>query len=210
MKFINYYQHKGHVFGECWSHPDSEYMYVNIPKNATSWTKPNLQDWGWENYNYHTDGLNKLALVVLRDPVDRWISGIAEYLYLYHRDWNNGAFTQPMFDLIFDKIAFDDHTERQVYFLEGLDIERCVFFKFGPEYRQNFSRFLIERGMPNRYNQYEYQHVSDLEPVRRNYKEIFCNAINNSKYLYQLQQYFKPDYELINQVKFYDPRQPNC
>jgi hypothetical protein len=204
MLDINYYQRQGHVFGECMSHPNSDLMYVNIPKNASSWTKPNLLDWSWENYNYHTDNLyHKTAIVVLRDPVERWISGIAEYLYLYHRDWPNEAFTQSMLDLVFDKIAFDDHTEKQVYFVKGLDLSRCVFFWFDDTYRERFGRFLAENDMPNKYHRYEKQHVSDLEPIRKNYKEIFANAIKDSKYLYQIEQYFKQDYKLINSVTFY-------
>ena len=67
--FLAQWTRKGHVYGECMSHPDSNLMYVYIPKNASSWTKPNLQDWSWEIYNYHTDHINKTAIVVLRDPV---------------------------------------------------------------------------------------------------------------------------------------------
>jgi len=205
--FVNYYEPRGHVFGECWSKSDTDLMYVNIPKNATSWTKPNLQDWGWENYNYHADNLyHKTAMVVLRDPVERWASGMAEYLYLYHRDWPMDAFSKQMLELIFDKIAFDDHTEKQVYFLEGLDLNRCIFFWFDENYRQNFSNFLTEHGMPNRYHNYEKQHVSDDSPIRRNYKEIFINTLNDSKYLNKVQDYFRQDLKLIEQTKFYGTR----
>ena len=49
---INEWQHKGHVYGECMSHPDNDLMYVNIPKNASSWTKPNLLDHKFEFYNF--------------------------------------------------------------------------------------------------------------------------------------------------------------
>jgi hypothetical protein len=181
-------------------------MYVNIPKNATSWTKPNLKDWGWECYNYHADHLDKVPMIVLRDPVDRWLSGIAEYMYLYHQDIDVSQFNNAFFDLVFDKIAFDDHTESQVYFLQGLNLSNAVYFKFGPEYRQNFSDFLACRGMPNRYNRYDYQHVSDDSPERRQFKEIFAREIENPRYLAQVQQYFKPDYELIEKVKFYGTR----
>ena len=207
MSFLEYYQSKGHTFGECMSKSDSDLMYVNIPKNASSWTKPNLLDFNWEIYNYHTDNLyHKTAMIVLRDPVERWASGIAEYLYLYHRDWTDQAFTAELLDLIFDKIAFDDHTEKQVYFIEGLDLSRCVFFWFDDNYRKNFSNFLIENQMPNRYWNYEKQHVSNNEPIRKKFKEIFVEALENSKYLHQIQQYFKQDYDLINSVKFYGPR----
>jgi hypothetical protein len=108
-----------------------------------------------------------------------------------------------MLDLVFDKIAFDDHTEKQVYFVKGLDLSRCVFFWFDENYRERFSQFLTDNGMPNKYHRYAKQHVSDLEPVRKNYKEIFSSAIKDSKYLYQIEQYFKQDYELINSVTFY-------
>jgi hypothetical protein len=144
--------------------------------------------------------------VVLRDPLDRWISGIAEYLFLYHQNIDFAHAGQEFFDLIFDKITFDDHTEKQVYFIEGLDLDRCVFFKFGPDYRQQFSQYLAEHGMPNRYNNYNYQHVSDDSPDRKRFKKIFTDQLQNSKYLSQVNQYFKPDYQLINQVKFYGTR----
>ena len=207
MSFLEYHRAKGHIFGECMTHPDSDLMYVNIPKNATSWTKPNLVDFGWEFYNYHTDNLyHKTAMVVLRDPVERWASGIAEYLYLYHRDWTINAFTIEMLDLIFDKIAFDDHTESQVYFIEGLDLSRCVFFKFDENYQQNFSNFLTENGMPNKYHSYEKQHVSDNEPVRKQFKEIFTQALQNSKYRNQVEDYFRQDLKLIEQTQFYGTR----
>ena len=45
--FLNQWISKGHKYGTCMSHPESDLMYVNIPKNASSWTKPNLMDWGW-------------------------------------------------------------------------------------------------------------------------------------------------------------------
>jgi len=55
LVFLKEWTNRGHIYGECMSHRDSDLMYVNIPKNASSWTKPNLKDWGWEFYNYHTD-----------------------------------------------------------------------------------------------------------------------------------------------------------
>jgi hypothetical protein len=205
MSFINYHAHRGHVFGECWSHASSNYMYVNIPKNASSWTKPNLKDWGWECFNYHTDNLDKIPLIVLRDPVDRWLSGIGEYMYLYHKQYFGKTDIDPMvFDLIFDKISLDDHTERQVYFIEELDLDRAVFFKFGNDYRNQFSSFLESIGMNNQYYKYQPQHVSDLSPERKFWKSVFAEQIQNPAYLARIKQHFKQDYDLINSVKFFN------
>lgn len=205
IEFLEYYKNKGHVFGECLSHSNTDLMYVNIPKNASSWTKPNLKDWGWQHYNYHTDNLyHKHALVVLRDPVERWLSGIAEYMYLYHKDTDTNEFSKCFFDLVFDRIAFDDHTEQQVLFLEKLNLNNCTFFWCSKNYRELFGHFLNEHNMPNRYSNYDYQHVTDQSPERKKFKEIFKQTLEkNSKYITQLDWYFANDYKLIRSIKFY-------
>ena len=193
------------MFGECMSHPDTNFMYINIPKNASSWTKPNLKDWGWENYNYHTDNLyHKHAMVVLRDPVERWLSGIAEYMYLYHRNLDSAHLSNIFFDLVFDRIAFDDHTEQQVLFIERLNLDNCTFFWCGSQYRELFSHFLNSRGMTNRYFNYDYQHVTEDDPVRKEFKQIFKQVLEkNSKYITNLDCFFSKDYKLIRSIRFY-------
>lgn len=200
--FLRQWEHKGHDYGTCMSHPGGSLMYVNIPKNASSWTKPNLLDWGWEFYNYHTDVLgHKISIVVLRDPVERWLSGIAEYFALYHP---NFQLSDPeIIDLVFDRVCFDDHTEKQINFIHGLDTDRCVFLKCDKNYSQNFSNLLSQHEMPNRYFNYEEQHVSDASPVRKQFKEMFRREIQNPKYLKRVEDYFRLDYDLIQSVKFY-------
>lgn len=196
------WQHKGHVYGECMSHPEHDLMYVYIPKNASSWTKPNLLDWGWEFYNYNTDCLNKHALVVLRDPVERWLSGIAEYLTLYHVDMQTPFYETER--LIFDRVTFDDHTEKQVKFLEGIDTDNCTFMMCNADYRTNFSAFVSQRLGVNKYHKYAYQHVSEDCPNRRRFKQIFQTLLNNNpKYLERVKEHFAGDYDLIRQVNFY-------
>ena len=36
---LNRLDHKGHTFGACMTTLDENLMYVQIPKNASSWTK---------------------------------------------------------------------------------------------------------------------------------------------------------------------------
>lgn len=187
------------------SHPGHDLMYVYIPKNASSWTKPNLKDWGWEFFNYHTDNLNKHALIILRDPVERWLSGIAEYLTLYHTDMQLPFYETEQ--LIFDRITFDDHTEKQVKFLEGLDTDNCTFMWCDDEYRSNFSNYIAHSLGENKYHKYAYQHVSDDCPNRSRFKRIFKKLITeNPKYLDRIKQHFADDYKLIEQVNFYGKR----
>ena len=204
--FLNQWEHKGHRYGECMSHKDSPLMYVYIPKNASSWTKPNLKDFGWEFYNYHDNKLNKLALVVLRDPIDRWVSGIAEYLTLYHSAID--MYNKHVIEIIFDQLTFDDHTESQVKFIHGLDTKKCIFFMCNDTYRANFSKFMKERyGSDNKYSTYDYQHVSANSADRNKFKNHFSQLLQkNPQYLKQLEQHFAADYKLMEQIKFYDAR----
>lgn len=202
--FFNYYKTKGHVFGECMASVDSNLMYVNIPKNASSWTKPNLIDCGWTFQNYHIDCLyHKQAIVVLRDPLDRWVSGIAEYFSKYHPNNNLNEINNRLLDVIFDRVAFDDHTEKQILFIEGLDKDNCIFLNCNETYRKSFSDLLLSKGFPNRYFKYNYQNVSS-DHQRSTIKNFFLHVIkNNSDYKKQIEWYFEDDYTLMNSVKFY-------
>ena len=206
INFFEYYKTKGHVFGECMSKSDTDLMYIHIPKNASSWTKPNLQDWKWEFYNYHTDNLyHKHAIIVLRDPIERWLSGIAEYFYLRHRCYQDDYITPGMFDLIFDRVAFDDHTEKQILFIENLNLNNSTFFYCDSGYREKFSKFLESYGMPNRYTFYEYQYQTIDNAFKTKWKRIFTNIINEiPEYQKKLEWYFAADYRLIQSVKFYE------
>jgi hypothetical protein len=207
--FLNQWQHKGHCYGECMTSATTDLMYIHIPKNASSWTKPNLQDWGWEFYNYHLDMVSpyKHAIIVLRDPVDRWLSGIGEYFTLYHKNIDLAFLGRGFFDLVFDRIAFDDHTERQVNFISGIDTARATFFLCDKNYRQNFGEFVAKHLGENGYHRYDYQHVSENSPERQRIKNIFKQELEkNSKYQRQLKNYFQLDYELIEQVEFYGTR----
>lgn len=208
MLFHQHWAPRGHTFGTCMSHPDTDLMYVNIPKNASSWTKPNLKDLGWEFYNYHYDHLNKHAMVVLRDPIDRWLSGICEYFTLYHRNIDTTQFTPAFYELVMDQITFDDHTEKQVYFLEGLDPAKCTFFYCNEHYRTSFSQFLKNQNVNARdYSRYEYQHTTedrnDGDQTRARFKELFKPLLSNEKFAARLKDHFSLDYKLIQSVSFY-------
>ncbi len=64
-------------------HPSFKYAWINIPKNCSSFVQKVLDDNGWINLEssmidivLKTNSIEKL--VILRDPVQRWISGFAE------------------------------------------------------------------------------------------------------------------------------------
>ena len=174
FSFHQYWEPKGHVFGTCMSKPDLDLMYVNIPKNASSWTKPNLLDQHWEFYNYHTT-----------------------------------EFNSAFYALLMEQITFDDHTEKQLYFINGLNPNRITFFWCDADYRLYFSQFLRNQGIPEaaRYASYDFQHTTedrqDGDTRRLKFKNIFKHLLDNPVYLERIKQHYAPDYELINKVKFW-------
>lgn len=130
--------------GDSWLHynyrEDISYVYINIPKNASSWMKENfggyLYDWQANVFKASVNsaitlrrGLRavKHYVVILREPIDRWITGFAQ------RCWG-GDPRDPNFylnmspDQWFDSILDDDHTRPQVQFISGLDHSAVTWF----------------------------------------------------------------------------------
>lgn len=59
---------------------NGHYIYVPIPKNASSAHNGMLQGReGWDRIFFHSELTTTPAYVVVRDPVDRWYSGAAQY-----------------------------------------------------------------------------------------------------------------------------------
>jgi hypothetical protein len=74
-------------------HPATDHLsfYCLIPKNGSSWVSNVLQHNGWTQgvlEHCPKQHINEL-IVVLRDPVERWIAGIAQYFssYILHSHW---------------------------------------------------------------------------------------------------------------------------
>jgi hypothetical protein len=124
-------------------------VYIPIPKNSSSYIGQLLLKNNWNIGNFLTTDLtNKQLIILLRDPIDRWISGMAEYLCSsllkngrtsddIIKNWNG-----IVQDLVFDQVIFDDHTEKQVYFIQGIPIENCVFFNSAKQPEQAVKKYL--------------------------------------------------------------------
>jgi hypothetical protein len=149
---------KGFGYGSGVLSPDNKKFIVNIPKNASSYMLE------WASMHKWTTGTvgdpcnwNKVEemVVVIRDPLNRWVSGIVQYINTYilsvygpngpvfpgqpttKYDWSMNAeqfidgYNQITERLIFDVInKFDDHVWPQCYFFEELlpDVPRKYFY----------------------------------------------------------------------------------
>jgi hypothetical protein len=91
--------------------------------------KQEIEDWTQYNYHQSQEILtnSKQIIVILRNPVTRWVSGIIQYLY---GELSYETISNEVSDIIFSKIEFDDHTAPQTDFLVGIDdyLSKCIFF----------------------------------------------------------------------------------
>ena len=183
--------HLGHILGECWTDQDKSITFIHIPKNASSFVKGCLLNSG--NFTY-SDSLVTADhyLITLRDPIERWISGISQFMGIE----SNQQFTLHK---LVERVTVDDHTELQTYFLQDVDIERCTFLKVDQNLRTNIKLWLGEYG---------YGHncpdVPNINQGNRLIKDRVAAMVDgNSQIKLKLVTHYEQDYELINRVKFY-------
>ena len=156
-----------HGFGSGMLSTDCSQFAVSIPKNASSF----MVDWtGRHRWTSATVGdscdwhLVQEVIVLLRDPLSRWISGIAQYLsghvlnvsHAYTSDVGPGPEDQQMSAddfinnynpvverLIFDQLnELDDHVWPQTRFLDILPTVPKKHFLINRELTQRLSQYL--------------------------------------------------------------------
>jgi len=185
--------------GACYGKPGDQLLYVHIPKNASSSTRERLTDVGFESLNYHdTQKYTNPVVTVLRDPIKRWISGALEYLTLHYPDpieYVNDT------SVVFDQFELDEHTARQTKFLHELDTKNITFLRYNKRFENSLVHFFNKQNIQLNL-ELGWTHASIDSPLKQKLKLLLLEKINQTK----LVEYLQPDYNLIESVKFYDPR----
>lgn len=187
--------HLGHRLGECWVDDVNDKTYIHIPKNASSFVKGVLIGSG--GFWHHSETLVNSSenLIILRDPIDRWCSGITQYLYNSKQDLSVNQ--------VFDKITFDDHTDLQTYFLQDVDLSQSTFMLVDDNLRANINDWITSCGYRTNVD-IAIQYNASADDDRITTKNYYIKLLEQQPDLVlKLQQYFEPDYALINRVKFY-------
>ena len=151
-------------------------------------------------------------MVLLRDPVPRWISGMSQYLFsgVVSRDINPRDIIDQWNDivstLVLDNMIFDDHTEKQTYFLNRIPLERCTFFDSTDRPQETIKRFLAEQGQ---------ELTAELDPNIINFNsstgsprikmvEFLTGLLGrDGRFVIQIFDTYKDDYDLIGKIKYY-------
>lgn len=205
------------------------YKFIPIQKNASFWAGDILQDLGWNIGNIFEKDHNltqEYNIVILRDPITRWCSGITSYLRKHHwmfasnifklselRELTDEEFTDfidesPIIQLLFQKVSFDLSTERQIYFLHNLDPKKTVYFYLDENFSKNFAKFFKEElKIENDFDCYPPENVT-FEETQDTPASILCRNFHkvidkDPFYLNALKKYYEKDFNFIDSVKFY-------
>lgn len=203
--------HTDHDIGFCKTGVNSDYIFIPIPKNASSHTEVILEnqcDIGIEdNFILNQGLLSKKKIVVLREPYSRYISGLLEYLYRAKIKHD-----QVDFDDLFKKFTFDEHTSLQVDFLKDIDTDSCIFLKLGSNYSIDLSHLIqhklhVDQKFPGKnFKGFKYNKTIDSPKKIAMLNRLTEYLDNHEEIMLSLKEYLIPDYNLLNSVRFYNNR----
>jgi hypothetical protein len=212
--YYDYWAYRGYTYGECHYNKEIKNIYINIPKNASCNIRNAIVNSGLVGTNLLQSTIfpeYESVVVVLRDPVDRWISGITTYLnlgiageflvddLLQSLKNNNKWF----FEILFDRVSFDDHSERQSYFLQPFDLSNAYYFYIENKDKLEYqlTQFYAGEGVQIKFEAWARNECKH-DPIDQ-FFTAFLFDHKNKKYKDKLIDYFKDDYKIINSVKFY-------
>lgn len=192
---------------------DRSFVYIPIAKNASSFTEYILKNnfnWTEDNFIASPDLKQKHILVVVRDPLERWMSGVVEH-FVRKNPPDSGVKldNEELLYYVFHQGTLDEHTELQVNFLNGIDTDNCTFIRMNKNYSNSFKSFMLHKlnkkvSFWNRDYTPQYNNSAD-NPVKRilsSYVKKYYNT--NKQARANIRFYLKPDLDFVSGLEFYD------
>ena len=146
--------------GGCWVDDKTRHFWIDIPKNASQFAIKTLRKkdwWGTSEHGWldrtHTEIVKHFSqekgftgVVILRDPWERWKSATVH-------NWSRRGKGHVDITSLQDFVLFykqqatlfeqDEHTNRQVDYLDGLDKSNCIFFNLDDElFTKKWTKYL--------------------------------------------------------------------
>ena len=206
------YDNNEYTLGTCYAQDNFSFMWIPIEKNASKVIRSALAPKGFNEYNFHKlKKYNVPSVIVLRDPIERWISGLVEYLLLVYLDTtqslNNMTRHNITPDIVFEQIAFDSHTFPQSWFLEGLGTQRdFIWFddREKSQFVQTVSKYFAQKGIANSWRYEDFldpdKDIVQKQQLTQQYTDLLQN---NPDLLQKVKNFYAQDYELIDSIEFY-------
>ena len=191
----------------------NSYMVVCIPKNASSWLEKNL------GIVERTESSHTNKVCVLRDPIDRWATGVAEYATSYPGRERNQRLILEFFIKAKETVlsnglkakvgsngaeGLDVHTKPQNRFISRINESSTTWFYLDEHFTENFFSWVSDNKLtiPNK-------HVKKLNFTEKNTRKSdlikhYLDLFSKDDFLQSKVKYFyQEDFDLIERVKFY-------
>ena len=192
----------------------SRLIYVNIPKNASSWISLQFNqgiNHDAENINYYdiVDLAQCRFIVILRDPLDRWISGMTQMIYTEPATDLDGVANNMNIDtfdweLVMEKIEYDNHTQKQVDFIYNIPRNQIVWLKFDDQLKDNFINLMLSYGCDVEIKKSDKDNITPKDSAKHAVMDKIVSKLDqHTKYRQKIIDHYHEDYALINSVKFY-------
>lgn len=195
--------------------PDNKHFFLGIPKNASTYLSNTFLANGW---HYHTlgDDSDKIThvIVVVKDPMDRWVSGVGTYItsWILGPGYGSDHFVKDYNDLVerflFETLILDDHTTPQVRFIKQLDqmlpgipvtyfkLDRYLISNIGNCIEQPLTSVDVDSNVSE--DHYDQRVITNF--IKGRLQDDFSLRA-------KIVARFQEDYDFINQTKFYyEPR----
>jgi hypothetical protein len=198
---------RGHKVGGGLVSPDGNYFFLSIPKNASVFISSVLRQNNWQYSDlsvYRGDNV----ICIIRDPIERWISGMATYVAANILGENYGSemfindYNELVERLIFDNIKFDDHTTPQIEFVNFIPANKHVEYFLADKniLLDNLSKYV------NQTLTYELSITNDNTSKNNfdtnNLVNFFQQKLNQN-YIDKIKSTYRLDYFLLQAVKSY-------
>jgi hypothetical protein len=188
-------------------HITGDSYFLPIPKNASTAIANDLGATEIRT-QIRVDPLtfgSKDLLIVLRDPWERWVSGVIqlwESKLIQQRvaQFGLGYFGQYWQEAV-DQVAIDPHTYPQVTFIIGFDTSNATWVWLDGSADAAITEWAGNRGV-------EYLTSDDNNATIGNFakdwvsEKIRVKVLNNPEVLTRVCDFYKLDYELISSVDF--------
>jgi len=189
--------------------PQLDCIWINIPKNASSFMQKILQDNGWRepDSSIRLDLLNSSIrkLCIFRNPVERWISGFAE-CFMDMPEIIDLLDTPAFIKVVERSPIFDNHTELQSTFIINSTNLEYIHLRSVVDASRFFTN--VEQWIKENGGQADCGRWQD--PINPSSNDEIKHMINkklkkiveqNTSLRESLDNFFSPDVVLINKAK---------
>jgi hypothetical protein len=173
-------------------HIDSHTIYIPTLKCANNWCQDLLLEAGYTKTHSRTADR---VLIVVRDPIQRWVSGIVTYLRIWHKSDRTPSALRYSLDTLLDRSLTPDlHTTPQSVYVQHLDADQLLAFDMATV-EQTLPKYLNINVEPHRYRNSTAEH----DFMRWAHQIVAPLSV---RYGDRLREIYSSDYALLSKVQY--------